>query len=217
MEESDNKEKILEGTEALFMKYGIRSVSMDDIARHLSVSKKTLYQYFADKDELVYRMSERYLARMSKNYEQIREEAKNSVEELSLISLRIKKDFENMNTSMLFDLQKFHPRAWGLYIRHKESTICQSVVRNIEHGIQDGYYRADLNPEIMAIIRVMMIEDAFDEQAFPRQRFSFVDVQHQVFELFVQGICTEKGRKLYQKYKQSNNPQLTTSVNETVL
>ena len=56
MEETELRKKILEGTKELFMRYGIRSVSMDDIARHLSVSKKTLYQHFADKDELVFRM-----------------------------------------------------------------------------------------------------------------------------------------------------------------
>jgi AcrR family transcriptional regulator len=217
MEESDIREKILEGTEVLFMKFGVRSVSMDDIARHLAVSKKTLYQHFADKDELVYRMSERYLARTTRHYEDIQEQAKNPVEELSLISKRIKTDFEQLNPGMLFDLQKFHPKAWGLYLHHKEKIISQSVVRNIKQGMTDGYYRPDLNPEIIGIIRVMMIEDAFDEQAFPKTRFNFVEVQYQVFELFVHGICTDKGKKLYQKYKETTNPHIIPSINETIL
>jgi AcrR family transcriptional regulator len=210
MEEHDVKEKILEGTEALFTRYGIRSVSMDDIARHLSVSKKTLYQYFADKDEMVYRMSERYLARMSKQYDTIKENSHNSIEELSMISLRMKADFENMNPSMLFDLQKFHPTAWNLYNDHKIKVISESVVRNIRQGIHDGYFRSDIHPEILAYARVAMIENAFDERLFPRDKFSFLEIQAQVFELFVYGICTEKGARLYQKYKHSNNPQSHT-------
>ncbi len=206
MEEYDTKEKILEGTEMLFTKYGIRSVSMDDIARHLSVSKKTLYQHFADKDELVYRMSERYLARTSKNYDQIKTTSGNSVEELSRISVRMKQDFENMNPSMLFDLQKFHPKAWSLYNQHKTEVISESVVTNISQGIKDGLFRTDLSPNILARLRMAMMESGFNENIFPRDQFNFVEVQSQIFELFVCGMCTEKGRKLYQKYKEVTTP-----------
>lgn len=202
MEEQDITEKILEGTELLFTRYGIRSVSMDDIARHLSVSKKTLYQHFADKDELVYRMSARYLARTSRNYEEIKNTSSNSVEELSRISVRMKQDFESMNPSMLFDLQKFHQKAWGLYNQHKMEVISQSVEQNINKGIKDGLFRADLNPNILARMRIAMMESGFNENIFPRDQFNFVEVQSQLFELFVYGMCTEKGRKLYLKYKE---------------
>jgi AcrR family transcriptional regulator len=205
MEEQDIREKILEGTEMLFTKYGIRSVSMDDIARHLSVSKKTLYQHFADKDELVYRMSERYLARTSKNYEQIKNTSANSVEELSRISVRMKKDFESMNPSMLFDLQKFHPKAWGLYNQHKTQVISESVEKNINQGIKDGLFRPDLNATILARLRMAMMESGFNENIFPREQFNFVEVQSQIFELFVYGMCTDKGRKLYQRYKEDHH------------
>jgi AcrR family transcriptional regulator len=177
---------------------------MDDIARHLSVSKKTLYQHFADKDELVYRMSERYLARTSKNYELIKSTSANSVEELSRISVRMKKDFESMNPSMLFDLQKFHPKAWGLYNQHKTQVISESVEKNINQGIKDGLFRPDLNATILARIRMAMMESGFNENIFPREQFNFVEVQTQVFELFVYGMCTDKGRKLYQKYKEDH-------------
>lgn len=204
MEEQDIREKILEGTEMLFTRYGIRSVSMDDIARHLSVSKKTLYQHFADKDELVYRMSERYLARTSKNYEQIKNSSSNSVEELSRISVRMKQDFESMNPSMLFDLQKYHPAAWGLYNQHKMQVISQSVEKNIIQGIKDGLFRAELNANILARLRMAMMENGFNENIFPRDQFNFVEVQSQIFELFVYGMCTEKGRKLYLKYKEDH-------------
>jgi TetR/AcrR family transcriptional regulator, cholesterol catabolism regulator len=217
MEEQDIRDKILEGTEMLFTKYGIRSVSMDDIARHLSVSKKTLYQHFADKDELVYRMSERYLARTSKNYEEIKNTSGNSVEELSRISVRMKQDFENMNPSLLFDLQKFHSRAWSLYNQHKSEVISQSVEQNIVQGIRDGLFRGDLNPNVLARLRIAMMESGFNEHVFPREQFNFIEVQTQIFELFVYGMCTDKGRKLYQQYIKNNNPQLTPINNETSL
>jgi TetR/AcrR family transcriptional regulator, cholesterol catabolism regulator len=202
MEELETREKILEGTEVLFMKYGIRSVTMDDIARHLAVSKKTLYQHFADKDDLVYKMSEMYLVRSLNQYEEIAKSSKNSIEELSKISVRLKRDMENFNPSMLFDLQKYHPKAWGLYNDHKVKILSQSVVRNIRQGVADGYYRSDINPDIYAITRLMLIEAAFNPELFPRDKFNFVEVQTQLFDLFVHGLCTEKGKKLFQKYKE---------------
>lgn len=202
MEEIETREKILEGTEGLFMKYGIRSVTMDDIARHLSVSKKTLYQHFADKDELVYKMSELYLERSFRQYDQIAQTSINSIEELSKISACMKHDLENLNPSMLYDLQKYHPKSWALYTEHKVKIISQSVMRNIRQGISDGYYRPEIKAEIMAITRLILIEAAFNPELFPKDRFNFVEVQTQLFELFVHGMCTEKGKKLYQKYKE---------------
>lgn len=204
MEELETREKILEGVEALFMKYGVRSVTMDDIARHLAISKKTLYQHFADKDDLVYKMSESFLERAFRQYEEIAQHSKNSIEELSKISVCMKHDMEHLNPSMLFDLQKYHPKAWNLWIDHKTRVITESVIRNIRQGIADGYFRPEINPEVLAITRLILIENAFDARMFPRDKFNFADVQSQLFEFFVHGLCTDKGKKLYQKYKESS-------------
>ncbi|MBL7861875.1 MAG: TetR/AcrR family transcriptional regulator [Cyclobacteriaceae bacterium] len=204
MEELETREKILEGVEALFMKYGVRSVTMDDIARHLAISKKTLYQHFADKDDLVYKMSESFLERTFRQYEAIARDSKNSIEELSKISVCMKHDMEHLNPSMLFDLQKYHPKAWNLWIDHKTKVITESVIRNIRQGVDDGYFRPEINPEVMAITRLILIENAFDARMFPRDKFNFADVQSQLFEFFVHGLCTDKGKKLYQKYKESS-------------
>src|SRR6476620_6589252 len=113
MEEIETKEKILKGAEGLFTKYGVRSISMDDIARHLSVSKKTLYQHFADKEELVMLVSKSHLERNVKEFEAIFENSENSVVELAQISSCMKRNLEGLNQTMMFDLQKFHPKAWS--------------------------------------------------------------------------------------------------------
>lgn len=220
MEEIVVKDKILEGAEKLFMKYGIRSVSMDDIARHLSVSKKTLYQHFADKDELVTAMSQTHMQREVVEYESITKESENSIDELNKISVRIKCEMEELNPSLLFDLQKFHPKAWALWLNHKHEFIMKSIVRNLKQGMIEGYFRLDVNPEIMAISRLVLIESAFDDQTFPKEKFNLVEVQSQFFDHFVYGLCTDKGRKLYQKYKdnsQTKNSQIKTSTHESIL
>jgi TetR/AcrR family transcriptional regulator, cholesterol catabolism regulator len=217
MEEQETKDKILIGAEGLFMKYGIRSVSMDDIARHLSVSKKTLYQHFADKDELVTMMSQLHMKRDVKEYEELTSASENSIDELNKISIQIKCDMEDMNPSLLYDLQKFHPKAWALWLNHKNDFIKSSIVRNLKQGISEGYFRPEINPEVMGISRLILIEAAFDGNLFPKDKFNLVHIQSQFFDHFVYGLCTDKGRKLYEKYKQNTTTNTTKHKHESIL
>ena len=209
MEELENKEKILKGAEDLFMKYGVRSISMDDIARHLSVSKKTLYQYFADKEELVTMVSKSHLERSTKQYEELHLTSGNSIEELARLSVCLKKDMEELNPAMLYDIQKFHPKAWNVWLEYKNKFIRDSVVRNLKQGIKDGYIRAEVNPEILATVRIELVQIAFSQEVFPREKFKLAEVQGQTFDHFVYGVVTEKGKKLYLKYKELNNQPST--------
>jgi TetR/AcrR family transcriptional regulator, cholesterol catabolism regulator len=206
MEEIDTKEKILRGASDLFMRYGVRSISMDDIARQLSISKKTLYQHFADKDELVLLVATAILEEKRKHYDAIQAISKNSIEELARISMHMKSDLESINPSLLYDLQKFHPKAWAKWIAHKNEHMCDSIVQNLTKGIEAGYFRPEINPEILAAIRIELIQIGFNTEAFPLNRFNLSEIQEQLFDHFVYGLLTDKGRKLYEKYK-SNNPQ----------
>jgi AcrR family transcriptional regulator len=213
MEEKDTKDRILLGAWELFMKFGIRSVSMDDVARHLSVSKKTLYQYFADKDEIVTRVAEFHMETNHKQYESLRESAKNAIDELVKISVCLKKDFQKMNPSLLFDLKKYHPKAWGSWLMHKQKHIRESIMRNLNQGVEEGFYRPEINKDILAGIRLELIQLSFDEDVFPTAKYNLAEVNIQIFEHFIYGILTDKGRKVYEKYKlQSNNPELIPQV-----
>ncbi|HRJ30485.1 MAG TPA: TetR/AcrR family transcriptional regulator [Cyclobacteriaceae bacterium] len=205
MEEQDVKDKILKGAEELFMRYGIRSISMDDIARHLAVSKKTLYQHFADKDDLVLLVSRGHLQRNRAEFEGIWEAAKNPIEELAKISACMRMNMETMNPTLLFDLQKFHPKAWSEWIGFKNKYIRENVVRNLAKGMEDGYIRPDINPEIMAAMRIELVQLAFNNEIFPPGQYKLAEVQEQIFDHFVYGLVTEKGKKLYQKCKTLNN------------
>jgi AcrR family transcriptional regulator len=204
MEEQDirTKEKILRGAEELFMKYGVRSVAMDDIARHLSVSKKTIYQYFADKDEVVTQVASRHLGQNEAEFNAIAAVSKNALEELMRISVCMKRNMQSMNPVVLFDLKKYHGKAWEVWTDHKNKSIRESVIRNIRQGIEEGLFRSNLNAEIVAAMRIEMIQFVFDPSVFPSDRFSMVDVHLQVLDHFMYGLLTDKGRKLYEKYKQ---------------
>jgi len=209
MDEHNNKEKLLKGAEELFMKYGVRSISMDDIARHLSVSKKTLYHHFEDKDDLVCMVCKGHMQKEKKQFDTLRDGAVNAIDELARLSVYMRKDIENINPSLLFDLQKYHPKAWQVWLDFKHKVIRESMIRNLKQGIEEGYYRAEINPDVLATLRIESMQLAFDEQIFPHRNFSLADVQVQLFDHFVHGLVTEKGRKLYQRYKEKINLETT--------
>ena len=204
MEELHIKEKIQRGAEELFMRYGVRSISMDDIARHLSVSKKTLYQHFADKEDIVTVACQGHLDRHVCDFENIRQTSRNAIDELVQLSVCLKRNMQDMNPSLLFDLQKYHPKAWRVWLEHKNKFIRESVVRNLKQGICEKYFRPEIDPEVIASVRLEMVQLAFNDEIFPREKFRLADVQMQIFEHFVFGLLTDKGRKLYLKCKQEN-------------
>jgi AcrR family transcriptional regulator len=209
MEEFNIKEKIQKGAEELFMRYGVRSISMDDIARHLSVSKKTLYQHFADKEDIVTVTCRAHLERDAEQFAGIRKTARNAIEELVQLSVHIKRNMQDMNPSLLFDLQKYHPKAWKVWLNHKNKFIREAVVRNLRQGMEEGYFREDMDPEVIASVRLELVQLAFNEEIFPSETFKLSDVQMQIFDHFVFGLLTDRGRKLYLKCKQGNKIETT--------
>jgi AcrR family transcriptional regulator len=203
MEEQDQiREKLHRGAEALFLKYGVRSVSMDDIARHLSVSKKTLYQYFVDKDEIVTQVAQSHLKQYTAQFDGIAAAAKNALDELMRINTCMRKTMQGMNPTLLFDLKKYHVNAWDMWMDHRNKYIRESVVRNMKQGIEEGLFRSNLSPEILATIRIETIQMIFDSHLFPADRYDLADVHAQTLDHFMYGLLTDKGRKLYEKYKQ---------------
>lgn len=201
MDNSELKERIVKGAEELFMKYGIRSVSMDDISHRLSISKKTIYQYFKDKDEVVCSVTQSHLNHEKEEYEQIFNKSENVVEELVNISLCLRKNVSNLNPSVLFDLKKYHNDGWKAWIEFKNQFIRNSVIRNVIQGIEEGYFRPDINPDIISTVRLEHVQMAFDEQIFPKDKHSLTEVHTQLFDLFVYGLLTDKGRQSFEQYK----------------
>lgn len=199
MEELDVNDRIMKGAGELFVRYGVRSITMDDIAHHLGISKKTLYQHFTDKDDIVSAAMHDFISKRCVEFEGVKAKVKNAVEELVLMSERLKESVKKANPSMLFDIQKYHQKAWEMWKNHRNKYIREVLMNNLREGIEQGYYRDDMNPEIVATIRLEMIQLGFDDQVFPKDEFSTAEVQLQLLEHFTQGILTPKGRKLYDK------------------
>lgn len=174
---------------------------MDDVARALAVSKKTLYQYFTNKDELVTEVVVLHMEGEKQEFSEIINVSSNAIEELYRLSKCMRKHIFKINPALLFDLQKYHTEAWGVFQAYKHEFIQGQIKHNLERGIKEGYYRAELNAEVLSILRMETIQLLFSEQLFPRSKFEFVEVQMQVFDHFVHGILSEKGRQLYQQHQ----------------
>ncbi|CAN5212027.1 TetR/AcrR family transcriptional regulator [soil metagenome] len=194
------REKIIYGAIELFMKYGFKSITMDDIAKNLSISKKTIYQFFKDKDELISTVTELHLEQEQQEFDCIHLEASNSIEELFLTSKCLKKNLSDLNPSILYDLQKYHRNAWKKFIDFKERVFVAGIKSCLEKGIQEGNFRSNINVEILAKLRMEQVQLVFNEDVFPRDKFDFKEVQMQIFEHFIHGITTPQGQELLEQY-----------------
>ncbi|MBV6644446.1 MAG: TetR/AcrR family transcriptional regulator [Cyclobacteriaceae bacterium] len=204
------KEKILEGAGELFMRLGIRSVTMDDVARSVAVSKKTLYQYFENKDALVTESMLQRLEQEKKDFLDIEEHSSNAIEELHKIAVLIRQMVSSINPSVLYDIEKYHRNAWDHFMDYKHKFVRGYVERNIVKGISEGYYREEIDAEIIATLRDEQVQLCFNPKAFPLEKFQVAEVQMQIFDHFVHGLLTDKGRELYYNYQKLEAKSILT-------
>ncbi len=196
------KERILEKAHELFVRYGIRSVSMDDIASQVGISKKTIYQYYTDKDELVNAV---FSALLETNQQQClwdRNKAENALHEVFLAFDMVQEMFANMNPSVLYDMEKYHPAAFKKFQEYKNSFLYGMIKSNIERGISEGLYRPEVDIDVLTKYRIYSMMLAFNPDFFPGNRVNLVHVELQLLELFLYGLATAKGQELIQMYKQ---------------
>jgi TetR/AcrR family transcriptional regulator, cholesterol catabolism regulator len=198
----DPKERILIKAEEMFMQYGIRSVSMDDIANNLGMSKKTLYQYYADKDELVNAVVDSHISLIQTDCTSCRQDAKDAIHEIFITMERIMEQFSNMNPMVLYDLEKFHFRSYQRFRDHKDKFLAQIIRQNIEWGIKDELYRADVSIDIMSKFRIESMMIPFNVSVFPPGKYNLAVLSEKIIEHFAYGLATIKGHKLIQKYNE---------------
>lgn len=189
----------------LMMQYGVRSVSMDDIARGAGISKKTIYQHFADKHDLVEAVIRDKIAFNQQCCTQDLSGARDAVHEVLLCISRMQDMFAHMHPSLIYDLQKFHPAAYALIQDHKYRFWGKVFTENIERGIREELYRPELQVEVLVKARLENMMLAFNPQLYPNNRYRPVDVQTQLTEHFLFGMASLKGHRLIIKYQQERN------------
>ena len=196
------RDRIKQKADELFRSYGIKSVTMDEIASRLGVSKKTIYQSFADKDELVDDVVGDLLTYNQSCCNTNKIKATDAVHEVFLAMEMIKQMFENMNPGILYDIERNHPVTFQKFLQHKHKFLFQVIKENIERGKKEELYREDINTEVIAKIRLETMFLPFNPDVFPKSKFNIVDLEQQLIEHFLFGVATMKGHKLILKYQQ---------------
>ncbi len=197
------KDRILNHAQQLFMRNGIKSVSMDDIAADMGMSKKTLYKWFENKDQIVQASTTRHLTGTQCNCTAMMQAATSAIDELFRMMEWTKQEFGNVHPSIFYDLQKFHPGTWQLWQAHKNEFILTQIVQNLHRGIAEGLFRADLDVDVIARLRLAQIEMQFDSDLYPPRQFGHHErVSQALLEHFMLGVATIKGHRLINQYRQ---------------
>ena len=197
------EERIIEGAEELFLKGGIKSVTMDDIARHLGVSKKTLYLHFQDKNDLVIGLVKKKLKEDEDQMADIISRSGNVIEEMINMMSCSEEIVSRINPIVIHDMQKYHPEAWKEFQNFKSSVLVKTMEELLIKGIKQGYIRPEIDVKVMALMRVHQLELGFNPSVFPIAEFNTWSVQQQFQEHFNYGVCTLKGFKLLDQYKKN--------------
>ena len=212
MTDNYQKERIKQAAHDLVMKYSIRSVSMDDIAASVGMSKKTLYQYYKDKDELVKAVICSVIEDSRCQSDHHVEAADNAVHEIFLEMEMMVEMFKSMNPAILYEMQKYHPDAYQHFQQYKMQYLYGHIQQNIERGIKEELYRPDINPQILAKFRIESMFIAFNPE-FQRSlnKYTLLEIEEQIIMNFLFGLVTQKGFKLAMKYMIQREKTITNN------
>jgi TetR/AcrR family transcriptional regulator, cholesterol catabolism regulator len=194
------RERILEKAGALFMQYGIRSITMDEIAAQLGISKKTIYQFFTDKDEMVEAVVMEEINRNEGECHRFRVASENAVHEIFMAMDDMEEIIKSMNPQVMYDLEKHHPAAFKRLKQHKYQFLLTMTRENIARGIREDMYRPDINIDLIARHRIESSFMAFNQELFPAGKYSISSTCYELALLFLHSIANGKGKKLIEKY-----------------
>lgn len=197
------QEKILKTALELFFKFGIKRVTMDDIAKELGMSKKTIYQFYKEKDDIVSQLCDIEMCRHEQEFEETHQKSKDPVHEIMLLSEQMSDMMQHINPIFFLDMQKYYPTALQRFQKFKREYAFNQIKRNIIKGKESGVYREDIDPDFVSNYRLNQIDMfMFGKTTYAFDKISFTKAHELLLDMFVHGVCTIKGHKLINKYKQ---------------
>ncbi len=184
-----------------YKKYGFRSVTMDDIAQQIGISKKTIYQYFADKDSLVDAILTSELKNNEICCESDAKNSENAIHEIFLAAKMMQQTFSQMNPTFLYELKKYHYNSFEKFVNFKDKFLFEIIKNNLQRGIDEGLYRSEINISIIASVRIENMMMLFNEDFLHANKYSILEIEIEMLMHFLNGIASPKGLKLIEKYK----------------
>ncbi len=191
----DLKERIVEEASKLFFHKGIKSITMNDIAGHMSISKRTLYEIFNDKEELLAVCVDKSMAQGDCEMEKLIKDSRNVIEAMMNIYAKLLTEIHQVNKSALYDLRKYHPKIYKK-IENRQKEDIERFIPYFEKGVEEGLMENDINFGVLlsllqAQFRMLMEGDFLSTDKYPIEEFI-----RAIILSFTRGIATPKGNKI---------------------
>lgn len=195
----NKKQYILKNVGKLYLKHGIRAVTMDDVAQEFGISKKTLYQFFKDKKDLVSQVVDYYLENPMFNLNQ--ENLGNSIDRIFALRTHVSQILKHFNNNLEFELKKLYPGLYKKVHVFKRECIYNDMVKNFESGIKDGLYREDLDSDFVARLQLgrMLFTLNPENEIFSEEETLSMIIFDKVIDYHMHAVCTEKGLNYYKE------------------
>jgi AcrR family transcriptional regulator len=199
----DSKD-ILDRILAMFMRYGIRSITMDDIARELGVSKKTLYHDFEDKNDLIERVINFDMMQSRKFLEEVYRTDMHAIQEIFLVNKRIHRDRSRYSPTFFYDLKRYFPSIYQKWLEDKRQNMFDLIVGNLQKGKQEGVYREEIHEQIIGKLYMARMEMLDSNEIIDGHQTLSADFMQEIFTYHLHGICNENGLKTLAEFKESS-------------
>jgi AcrR family transcriptional regulator len=184
----------------MFMKYGVKNLTMDEIAKEMGMSKKTIYQFVENKSDLVKLTLQDYLEEERKQMDAILGKSANSVEQMIQMIQYFLQVVREFNASALHDMQKYYPEAWNMYNDYRFNFMLARINDNLKTGVKQGYYRKEMNADIISKVYVLGVEILLNQDLFPTKQYMFLNIYREFLNYHLRGIVSIKGLKYLEEH-----------------
>lgn len=185
--------QILLKAKELFFKIGVKSITMDDLSKELGISKKTLYNFVENKSDLVNKTLILHFQEEKELTLEMIYHSKNAIDEVISMAKHGLKQFRNMHPSSIYDIKKYYPKAWNIIEQYKSDFIYNCIKQNLSKGKLEGFYRTDLNGDVIAKLYINSIDFIVNPHNFPATEYNFPDLYKEFIAYHIEGIVSEKG------------------------
>ena len=198
-----DKRTIIGRASKLLMRHGIRSVTMDDLSRDLKISKKTLYKYFDNKADLIRQVTQEEIEIEKEEIERIERKSTNAIEGMVLVNEYVEVVFKKMNSSLMYDLNKYYHDCWQDVEDFHRGYIYDKIMMNLDRGVKEGLYRQDLKVDIIARLFIeMSLLNSLRSEDFGHDHHT---VCRENFHYHMHGVATAAGLKLFYEILSKRN------------
>ena len=187
------QDKILSVCFDSFMKFGVKSVSMDDIAKQLGVSKKTIYSHFENKHNIVKEVVASFVEKDLDQVKNIVESSRDAIDAMISLASHVLKMLRSMSPTVTYDLQKYYPDIWQIVDNKHNIKLYDIILNNINRGINEGYYRKDIVPDIVAKFYIELTKAVADPTKFKEGSHEMSAIFKELIRYHLYSILTPKG------------------------